>query len=217
MGARTGEDPMIIGILGNAGVGKSVSADHLAQKWEYASIAFADPMKRFCKEIFNFSVEQLWGPSEERNKEDKRYPRGTGYLTPRHALQQLGTQWGRDCYPNVWVEYAIRTAQSILIDHCYYTPERGAYHAVYPSWPSHRKGVVISDCRFPNEVAAIHRAGGKVIRILRPSLKTSTQTHASETEQKDIVVDETIINDHDFEALYRKLDLFIVQHRGRYA
>lgn len=58
----------VLGILGPAGSGKDLVADWLCEKG-FVKIAFADPMKRFVKAAFGVSSEQLWGPSEERNRE----------------------------------------------------------------------------------------------------------------------------------------------------
>lgn len=66
---------MIIGLSGLAGSGKDAAADVLINEFNFARIALADPMKRFLSELFQFTDVQLYGPSEERNKPDKRYPR----------------------------------------------------------------------------------------------------------------------------------------------
>lgn len=58
-----------------AGAGKDEVAKVFV-KHGFVSVAFADIMKRWCKELFGFTDEQLWGPSEERAKPDERYPRG---------------------------------------------------------------------------------------------------------------------------------------------
>ncbi|HLG27277.1 MAG TPA: hypothetical protein VI423_05785, partial [Paenisporosarcina sp.] len=50
-------------------------------------------------------------------------------------------------------------------------------------------GVVIPDCRFVNEVNAIKKVGGKVVRIYREigtTLSGAAAQHLSETEQKEI-------------------------------
>lgn len=130
------QDPK--GNKGSANSGKDTVADHLVDKYGFVKVALADPMKRFLMEVFDFTEEQLWGSSEKRNEPDKRYCRtppwdntphmdpqvvadiiGPGteaYLTPRYALQQLGTEWGRDCYNDVWVNYALRVAKKLLCD-----------------------------------------------------------------------------------------------------
>jgi hypothetical protein len=62
-----------------AGAGKDEAAVPLLQNG-FVSVAFADIMKRICVEVFGFTVEQCWGPSEERAKEDTRYPRNLRLL-----------------------------------------------------------------------------------------------------------------------------------------
>ncbi|MBB6308884.1 deoxynucleotide monophosphate kinase [Xanthobacter tagetidis] len=65
-----------------------------------------------------------------------------GGRTPRQAMQWLGTEWGRDMIaPDLWT--------------------RAWEHAV-----AGKPRVVADDVRFPNEVAAIRRLGGRVIRIV---------------------------------------------------
>lgn len=207
---------MILGISGIANSGKDTLAHYLAVDQGFAVISLADPIKRIAKEVFDFTDEQLWGPSEQRNKPDFRYPnfqcRGCqtcefrcdhyiGFLTPRHALQQLGTDWGRACYENVWVEYTMRVAHTLLdsddglVPH--YDPRRGIQYQPFSLHPQ-AKGVVIPDVRFENELKGIRAAGGKVVRIKRDGAGLSgvAGVHASESEQAlipdsafDVVVD----------------------------
>lgn len=64
--------------------------------------------------------------------------------TPRILLQQLGTECGRDTlHPNIWVNALFST----------YDPDNS-------NW-------IITDLRFPNELAAIKSRGGVVIRVDR--------------------------------------------------
>lgn len=237
---------MIIGLCGLAGSGKDTVADFLVKDHGFVKIALADPLKRVCKEVFAFTDEQLWGPSDMRNAPDERFlQRGAQtswlctkcceellgkqfeeksigavladrdcpnckkrmaahdqhlvslpakFLTPRFALQQLGTEWGRNCYPNVWVDYALRIAKRVL-EGGYYSAQKGftedhlwAAKAAYELSAERYKGVVISDVRFKNEVDAIKKAGGIVWRIDRPGagLTGVAAQHVSETEQLSI-------------------------------
>ena len=215
---------MIIGLCGQAGAGKSTVADFLVKNHGFVSVALADPLKRICREVFDFSDEQLWGPSSERNKPDERYPRqvpchwsraegsepftcqycgertedavemmeracpARGLLTPRYALQQLGTEWGRSCYPDIWVEYALRVAQEILKDQRSYSARHGVGQGATGYQARRAEGVVISDVRFINEVEAIRAANGNVWKIERPGagLTGAAAQHASEQEQNSI-------------------------------
>lgn len=235
---------MIIGIAGMAGSGKSTVADHLVAKHGFVSVSLADPIKRFCREVFDFSDEQLWGPSEKRNEPDKRYPRTeqvlnfekggipdghpemgplpvledkVRYLTPRHALQQLGTEWGRACYENVWVDYALKVAKKILFGQEHKTHNKLNYDqrlGLYPWYESAMKpikGVVIPDVRFKNEVDAILAAGGHVWRIHRGAagLTGAAGQHQSEVELDGIPKEAFAINlynDSTLDVLYALVD-----------
>lgn len=183
---------MIVAFSGKAGSGKDTAADILVREKNFVKIAFADPMKRACKDWFDFTEEQLWGPSAERNRADLRWPRTidefgnvTQYLTPRHALQQLGTEFGRACSPEVWVRYGIRMARSLD------GREGVSYDGPNGSFRCSRQrisGVVITDCRFANEIDAVQAAGGKVFRIHRSDLaeESTVAGHASEANQDGI-------------------------------
>lgn len=195
---------MIIGISGVAGAGKDTVADFLVRDHGFVKVALADPLKRIAQEVFRFTDEQLWGGSNKRDEQDKRYlrPRGRGivtrysegsepyealYLTPRYALQQLGTEWGRNCYENVWVDYALRVAKELLSNHLReYHARQGLHWA--GGTPQTKIGIVIPDVRFKNEIEAIKTAGGKVVRIKREGsgLKGQAAEHASEAEQLTI-------------------------------
>jgi hypothetical protein len=226
----------IIGLMGQAGSGKDTFADKLVENHRAVKVALADPMKRFCREVYQFSYDQLWGPSHFRNAPDGRYSRGNGwicnkcfdefrhqeaktlgpvnkvdcfycgkeipldhganyvdvFLTPRYALQLLGTEWGRHCHKDTWINYALRVAHQIPSD------ERARTHATYSGhagldWSTvspNYSCVIIPDCRFQNEVDAIQRAGGIVIQVLRKgkdgAISGGAKGHASEEEQKSV-------------------------------
>lgn len=172
---------MIIGISGltedahqhkgSMGAGKDEVASILVREHNFVRVGFADPMKRFCKEILDFSDEQLWGPSSKRNEPDKRYarsPQENVHLTPRYALQRLGDEWGRDCYPDIWVSYALRMAKAIEWREGFYDERRGFSRlADYEGTESPPANVVISDVRYKNEFDGIKRAGGLLVRVRR--------------------------------------------------
>ncbi|MFA6118141.1 MAG: hypothetical protein WC729_29410 [Sphingomonas sp.] len=185
---------MILGLCGHSGAGKDTFADRLVLKYGWQKVALADPLKRICQQVYDFTDQQLWGPSECRNAPDKRYFRPDGdprfpYLTPREALQLLGTEWGRRCYDNTWVDLAIRTAKDILAGRAYHQ-HLGLGPEVPPGTPKHlaprrATGVVIPDVRFKNELDAIRAAGGRVVRLIRLGKdgQVGIAGHASEAEQ----------------------------------
>lgn len=197
---------MIIGISGLAGSGKDAVADVLVKKHNFVRVSLADPLKRICAEVFDWDEERLWGPSEKRNEPDERYYRHTitlrtrqvleepevppehipQYLTPRYALQQLGTEWGRNCYDNVWVEYAVRVAKKLMTGYGYeYSVSEGLRHSLSQN-SSPARAVAIPDVRFRNEVEGLKKAGAKLVRVKRPGFEKPRWDHASETEQMQI-------------------------------
>lgn len=166
---------MLIGLTGRAGSGKGEVADVLVKERGFFKLSLAAPLKRFCKDVFGWTDEQLYGPSYERNRPDARW----GGLTPRHALQTLGTDWGRSMHPDVWIDYALRAV-------------RGS-----------RDSFVLDDVRFDNEAAAIRNAGGTVIEVFRPGtrLEGAAGQHVSEAGISQEHIGWTLINDSDLAVL----------------
>lgn len=217
---------MLIGVCGQAGSGKSTVAQFLVKHYGFIEVSFADPMKRFVQDVFDMTDAQIWGPSENRNAEDMRYPdpaKPRHGLTPRFALQTLGTEWGRNCYPQVWVDYAIRVHARLQEGGYAYDQQRGLYtvstlmdRRVNPDammWP--KINVVISDVRFKNEVGGIREAGGDVFRIVRPGAegKVGIAGHASESEQQtltDEMFDGVILNNSTLDNLYEIINRVVI-------
>jgi hypothetical protein len=175
---------MIIGVCGFAGSGKDTVADEICKDPAFVKLAFADNLKRILMGLFDFSYEQLWGPSATRSEPDKRYPRKGGFLTPRHALQSLGTEWGRDCYENLWIDLAIKDAKRLEGSHSLGYSQTDGVFLKRPGISI--RGVVITDCRFRNELEGVRSAGGKLVRVLRKGLDAPPYGHSSETEQAGI-------------------------------
>jgi len=107
-------------------------------------------------------------------------------MTPRKILQLLGTEGGRDViHPNIWVNATLGD----LTD---------------------KDQIIITDARFPNEVVGIKRKKGIVVKIIRPSV-VSTSNHPSETSLNNYKDwDYTIINDSTLEELEEKVEKMLV-------
>jgi hypothetical protein len=178
----------IIAITAPKHSGKNVISDYLVQNYGYKEYAFAEPIKKACKEIFLFSDEQLYGNLKETI--DERWG-----ISPREALQVIGTeifQYKIHDYINsktfnqigrgVWVHRFKLMVESMNID----------------------DKLVISDLRFPHEAEIIKQYGGEIWRIQRPSLANS-DTHSSETEYNDIEADKLFINDGSIYDLQLKI------------
>lgn len=113
---------------------------------------FADPVKEMCVNLFGLTHDQVYGVEENKNEKihllwenvSTDWPQKTGQMTAREFMQFFGTNIMRKIYPNVWTNACIN---KIL--------KEGSELSI------------IADVRFPNEVEAINKAGGKVLRLER--------------------------------------------------
>jgi len=177
---------MIIGVLGRKGSGKDTISDYIVNHYEYEKMQFAEPLKNACKILFNFSDEQLHGNLKETI--DPQWG-----VTPRHVLQYVGTDMFRNhingLIPgtdnNFWVNLLKVKFHKKLEENKY-------------------SQVIVSDVRFQNEIDVIHELGGKVIKLIRPSL-SNTDAHESEKNIDLLKGDITIVNDGTLEELYSKI------------
>lgn len=151
----------LIGISGRKRSGKD-TVGTMIYRLEAATVvlAFATKIKEICKDVYDFSHEQVYGDLKE--VPDPRYPRPDGTcLTPREAMERLGTEWGRTCYPDTWSAKGIRLAKQYL--------DQG-------------ESVVLTDCRFVSEERAIIGAGGEVWQVHRKVADDVPATHRAESE-----------------------------------
>ncbi len=163
---------MLIGIGYRKGAGKDTVGAMLVKHYGFDRLAFADPLKEAARTIFGFSQEQLHGTVAQKETRDPFWG-----FSPRHALQQLGTEVARNIHPQVWVKAVERQVRA------------------NPS-----KHFVITDMRFKNELTAVHNMGGRSLRITRPGLPGG-DLHASELELEGAAFDHTIVNDDTLEML----------------
>jgi len=105
-------------------------------------------------------------------------------ISPRHLMQTLGTEWGRDCiHPNIWIDIAMSQARNVCA--------RGS-------------NCVIDDLRFENEYDAIAKANGELWKVVRPGTE-SANGHQSEGRLEHLQFDVVIVNDGTIEDLHRKI------------
>jgi len=155
---------MIIGITGHARHGKDSTADIIVKHFAYKKHALADVMKEACRVIFGWTDEHLYGDLKEVI--DPRYG-----ISPRHALQTLGTEWGQ--YElSKYDSFAEVTGRKLWVN--------SLLNRVHGD-------TVISDVRFPHEAEAIRERGGFIIRVNRDY--PVDLTHESESAVDDIEPD----------------------------
>ena len=165
---------MLIGICGAAGSGKSTVARLLVEEHQFMRKPFAYRLKSMLSAL-GVPAGILDGTPEQKNEPCV----ALDGITPRHAMQTLGTEWGRDCMgKDFWVNLWLRDYKTI---------------------PSTTR-IVADDVRFHNEVAAIRSLGGVVVRVIRPNAEVVAASHASE-QSGTLNVKFTLINAGDLEDL----------------
>lgn len=120
--------------------------------------------------------------------------------TVRELLQLLGTEVGRNIHNDFWVnalftDYVGKDYSTCTCGHI----DENCIHedkVIYPNW-------LITDTRFPNEVATIKSKGGIIIRVNR--INTQIDIHPSETALDDYNFDYIIENNGTIEELIAKV------------
>ena len=114
-------------------------------------------------------------------------------VTPRLLLQTIGTDIVRTIYPDIWVN-------KLMNDYISYADAisgNSEIKKLYPNW-------CITDMRFPNEVKAVKKKDGIIIRINRESDYNSN--HSSEIALDDYEnFDYTIDNNNCIDCLIEKV------------
>ena len=211
---------MIIGICGFIGSGKDTIADYLVNFHEFRRDSFAGTLKDAVAAVFGWDRELLEGRTkaarEWREQVDPWWAERLGMpnLTPRWVLQYWGTEVCRQSFhDDIWIaslENKLRKSSD---------------------------NIVISDCRFPNEIKAIKSQGGIVIRVKRgenpawyndaadvnygekcsnyavaKARMDALGIHASETAWVGTKFDAVVDNNGSIEDLYNQVKSLVLDH-----
>lgn len=172
----------VIGFCGLAGSGKTTAATRLVHNHGFVRVRFADPLKAMLRVLLQargvggLSVDAMIdGDLKEMSA------RELGGRTPRHAMQTLGTEWGRKLIaPSLWVD---------------------AWRDVAQRYPR----VVVDDVRFPDEAAVVTALSGRIYALHRPGLVAGDH----ESERHTLVVDGVVENDGSVDDLHARVDKLV--------
>jgi len=186
----------LIAICGFQGSGKDTLANILIEKG-YTKVSFAGLLKDVVATIFSWNRDLLEGTTEKSRKwretVDEWWANRLNIpnLTPRYVLQQIGTDVFRNHFhPDIWVAAIERKI-------------------------SNMSGVVITDCRFPNEIEMIKKLNGSLIHIYRGELPNwfgkefPENIHISEVLWTKYNFDKTIDNNGDIKQLKTQIINFL--------
>lgn len=177
---------MLIGLTGPARSGKDTVGDYLIAKHSFNRLSFAGPLKAMLMVGLNLDREQVNG---NRKEEPIDWLDG---VTPRSLMQTLGTEWGRQQHPDLW----LRIAEQRIVRA---GPETD---------------IVFTDVRFDNEAKMIRSYGGNIFHISRNDVEiiSGVKGHASESGvgfSMGICQDFFLLNNHTFESLYNQVEVVI--------
>ena len=208
---------MIIGVCGFIGSGKDTVADYLQNFHEFRRESFASTLKDAVAAVFGWDRVMLEGRTKEarewREQVDPWWANRLNMpeLTPRLMLQLWGTEVCRKGFhDDIWIaslENKLRTSKD---------------------------NVVISDCRFPNEIKAIKAQGGKILWVQRGVIPhwydiacaankgdskasqwlVNEGIHASETAWAGTSFDHIINNNSTIDSLYTTIKSLVIDRPG---
>jgi hypothetical protein len=212
---------MIVGFVGLIGAGKDTAADYLVNFHGFRRDSFANTLKDAVSAVFGWDRVLLEGRTKEarewREQVDVWWSARLNIpnLTPRLMLQLWGTEVCRTGFhDDIWIASLENKMRNT------------------------RDNIVISDVRFPNEITAIHNAGGLVVRVKRgedpewfdaaismnqgekgnmswaiskQKIK-SLNIHASETSWVGGDIDHTISNDGTIDNLFSQIKNLVINH-----
>lgn len=174
---------MIIIFSGEKQSGKSTATSFLKDK-DFVDIKMADPLKDMLRTLMKYKdlsdeyIERCLEGDLKEVPESKVF----GNKTPRHAMQQLGTEWRNTIYTELWSDiWLYRINKDSKLNYC------------------------CSDVRFVHEIEAAKATGHSVyhVHIKRPSNSTG-DSHASELSLEEYA-DCVIINDSSLEKYLEEL------------
>jgi hypothetical protein len=206
---------MIIGVCGFIGSGKDTVADYLVNFHEFRRESFANTLKDAVAHAFGWDRTMLEGRTKQarewREQVDPWWSERLNmpHLTPRWILQYWGTEVCRKAFhDDIWIaslENKLRNSQD---------------------------DVVISDCRFPNEIKSIRDQGGTIIWVQRGELPSwhiiaakanlgdafaseklkHLGVHASESSWVGTKFDAVLDNNGSLEDLYKQIKDLVQDH-----
>jgi hypothetical protein len=144
---------MIIGVCGFIGSGKDTIADYLVNFHGFRRESFANSLKDAVAQVFGWDRTMLEGRTKQarewREQVDPWWAERLNMpnLTPRLMLQLWGTEVCRKGFhDDIWIASLENKLRNSKDD------------------------IVISDCRFPNEIKSIRNAGGQIVWVKRGEL-----------------------------------------------
>ena len=151
------QSPLLVGLCGNAGVGKDTFAEQF-HYYGFKQYSFAGPVKKVCEAAFSISPDYF----TDRQLKEEEHP--FWEISPRVMAQKVGTELFRNHFgQDFWIR---RLELQLILD--------------FDSKQDVK--AVITDVRFQNEAEWILDSGGILVHLTRPGYvgNVGIPGHASE-------------------------------------
>lgn len=141
---------MIVTVSGFINSGKDTVSQYLQDRYQFQQVSFAGALKDAVAAVFGWDRSMLEGRTSEsriwREQVDSWWANRLGipHLTPRWILQYWGTEVCRQGFhDDIWIASLENRLRNV------------------------NTNIVISDARFPNELATVKKLAGVSIRVVR--------------------------------------------------
>ncbi len=194
----------IVSICGFQGSGKDTIANYLISEYGFVKISFAGAIKDIASIMFGWDRQRLEGLTKEdrewRETVDPWWEKQLNLpISPRYIMQQFGTElFRRHFHPDIWV----KVVEKKLTEY---------------------ENIVITDCRFPNEIKMVKDNGGILVHVERnlphwfhdyksgSSSPEADKLHASETSWIREKFDLEVKNNGSVKDLENKVEKYIME------
>ena len=190
---------MLIGLCGLKNAGKDTLAKYIIDNFKFEKVSFSDTLKDITCIIFGWPREKLEGVDEHsrqwRETVDKYWASELNIenFTPRYALTFIGTDLFRKYFSeDIWVKVAKKKVSNLLAS---------------------GKNVVVTDCRFLNEITLVKECGGKIIHIYRDLPNWFFEFKNNKISAKDL--EEWNVHRSEYEWILSKPDHIIMNTFGK--
>lgn len=171
---------MIVGLLGRMRSGKDSLASALVERYGFRRRALADPLKELLLDVDPVVLLPDGTHGVLRSLvESEGWEGAKAVPGVREMLQALGEGARQRLGDDVWVR------------------------PLLPSLSAGSVPTVVTDVRYRNEADALVRAGGLLVRVLRPGAHAAdaASLHVSETELHEAPVHLEVVNDGTLDEL----------------
>jgi hypothetical protein len=179
---------MLIGFLGKRGRGKDTCGGYLIEKHNFKSCSFALAIKKSVAVKYGLTYEQL-------NTDAKEVKHPYWNVTLRQIMQfegDLMRKHGNELIPDINDNFFVKCVEKFIIE-------------------NKQQNIVITDCRYQNEIDLIHKYKGIVIKITRDNIPESKQDSHSSEQSIDLIkdFDYEIQNNGTKQELYDKITFLL--------